>query len=133
MQARTRQLFAGACVLTLIGAMAVFGLQPEKNFRSDQVALAEGIAHLAAIAVQNARLFEEVRWRAEESQALIRTARSVTASLDLVTVLITQQALFQAQDVLAQAQLSRLQAVVSLFQALGGGWQKPAKDGPRGR
>jgi outer membrane protein TolC len=51
-------------------------------------------------------------------------------TVDLITVLITQQALFQAQDVLAQAQLSRLQAVVSLFQALGGGWQKPAKDGP---
>jgi vitamin B12 transporter len=36
-----------------------------------------------AIAVKNADLFEEVRSRAEESQALIRTARSVTASLDL--------------------------------------------------
>ena len=37
----------------------------------------------------------------------------------------TQQTLFQAQDLLAQAQFDRLQAVVSLFQALGGGWQKP--------
>lgn len=44
---------------------------------------------------------------------------------DLVTVLITQQALFQAQETLANVRLSRLQAMVSLFQALGGGW--PAK------
>src|SRR3990172_9482985 len=74
--------------------MALFGLRSERKFRGDEVVLAEGIARLAAIAVQNARLFDEVRWRAEESQALIRTARSVTASLDLVTVLslIAEQA-----------------------------------------
>jgi NodT family efflux transporter outer membrane factor (OMF) lipoprotein len=43
-------------------------------------------------------------------------------TVDLVTVLQTQQTLYQAQDVLSQAQLARLQAVVSLYQALGGGW-----------
>jgi outer membrane protein TolC len=49
-------------------------------------------------------------------------------TIDLVTLLNTQQTLFQAQDVLAQAQLDRLTAVVTLFQALGGGWQKPPKE-----
>lgn len=43
-------------------------------------------------------------------------------TVDLVTVLSTQQTLYQAQDALAQARLLRLQAVVSLYQALGGGW-----------
>jgi multidrug efflux system outer membrane protein len=43
-------------------------------------------------------------------------------TIDLVTVLQTQQSLYQAQDTLFQAQLARLQAVVSLYQALGGGW-----------
>ena len=43
-------------------------------------------------------------------------------TVDLVTVLQTQQTLFQAQDLLAQVRLARLQAVVSLYQALGGGW-----------
>ena len=42
---------------------------------------------------------------------------------DIVTVLNTQLTLFQAEDVLAQAQLSRLLAIVSLYQALGGGWE----------
>ena len=41
---------------------------------------------------------------------------------NLVTVLNTQQTLYQAQDALAQARLARLQAIVSLYQALGGGW-----------
>ena len=43
-------------------------------------------------------------------------------TVDLVTVLLTQQTLYQAQDVLAQARLAHAQAIVSLYQALGGGW-----------
>jgi NodT family efflux transporter outer membrane factor (OMF) lipoprotein len=43
-------------------------------------------------------------------------------TIDLVTLLNTQQTLFQAQDVLAQVRFARFQAIVSLFQALGGGW-----------
>lgn len=42
---------------------------------------------------------------------------------DIVIVLNTQLTLFQAEDTLSQAQLARLQAFVSLFQALGGGWE----------
>jgi multidrug efflux system outer membrane protein len=42
---------------------------------------------------------------------------------DIVTVLNVQVTLFQAEDALVQAQLARLQAIVSLYQALGGGWE----------
>lgn len=42
---------------------------------------------------------------------------------DIVTVLNVQLTLFQAEDVLVQAQLARLLAIVSLYQALGGGWE----------
>ncbi|GEC16193.1 efflux transporter outer membrane subunit [Nitrobacter winogradskyi] len=42
---------------------------------------------------------------------------------DIIIVLNTQLTLFQAEDVLSQAQLARLQAIVSLYQALGGGWE----------
>ena len=41
---------------------------------------------------------------------------------DLLTVLNTEQMLFSAQDTLAQIRLARLQAVVGLYRALGGGW-----------
>jgi outer membrane protein TolC len=43
-------------------------------------------------------------------------------TVDLVTVLQTQQTLFQADDALVQARLAHVQAIVSLYQALGGGW-----------
>jgi multidrug efflux system outer membrane protein len=42
---------------------------------------------------------------------------------DIVTVLNTQLTLFQAEDVLWQAQLAQLLAFVSMYQALGGGWE----------
>jgi len=41
---------------------------------------------------------------------------------DLLAVLQTQQTLFSAQDTLVQVKLARLQADVSLYRALGGGW-----------
>jgi outer membrane protein, multidrug efflux system len=44
-------------------------------------------------------------------------------TVDIVTVLNVQQTLFQAEDALWQAQLARLLAIVSLYQALGGGWE----------
>jgi multidrug efflux system outer membrane protein len=43
-------------------------------------------------------------------------------TLDLVTVLQTQQTLYQAEDLMVQAQLAHVQAILSLYQALGGGW-----------
>jgi NodT family efflux transporter outer membrane factor (OMF) lipoprotein len=52
----------------------------------------------------------------------ISETRLREGTVDLVTVLNTQQTLYQAVDALVQARLARLQAIVSLFQALGGGW-----------
>jgi outer membrane protein TolC len=60
----------------------------------------------------------------------IAETRLRAGAVDLVTVLNTQQTLFQAEDTLAQARLARLQAFVSLYQALGGGWQKPPEGPP---
>jgi outer membrane protein, multidrug efflux system len=41
---------------------------------------------------------------------------------ELLTVLQAQQTLFAAEDQLAQIKLARMQAVIHLFEALGGGW-----------
>ncbi len=48
-------------------------------------------------------------------------------TVNLVTLLQTEQTLFQAESSLVQAQLNRLLAAVSLFQALGGGWSPEDK------
>ena len=56
--------------------------------------------------------------------------RLLAGTTDTTTVLNTQQTLFTAEDSLALARLARLQAVVSLYQALGGGWALTAVEGP---
>ena len=45
-------------------------------------------------------------------------------TINVLTLLNTETALFSARDALAQAKFAHLQAVVSLYQALGGGWQE---------
>jgi NodT family efflux transporter outer membrane factor (OMF) lipoprotein len=46
-------------------------------------------------------------------------------TIDLVTLLQTQQTLFTAEDLLIVDRLARFQAILSLFQALGGSWLPP--------
>ena len=67
-------------------------------------------------------------------QVVVNTARQAfqiaetrlrEGTVDLVTVLQTQQTLFTADNNLVVARLARLQAVLSLFQALGGSWLPP--------
>jgi outer membrane protein, multidrug efflux system len=59
----------------------------------------------------------------------IAETRLREGTVDLTTVLIIQQALFQAQDTQVVVRLARLQAVLSLYQALGGSWMPPAQNG----
>jgi NodT family efflux transporter outer membrane factor (OMF) lipoprotein len=50
-------------------------------------------------------------------------ARYRAGAVDLLTVLDSQRTLFSARDQLAQVKSARLQGVVSLYRALGGGWR----------
>jgi NodT family efflux transporter outer membrane factor (OMF) lipoprotein len=60
----------------------------------------------------------------------ISESRLREGTLDLVTLLNTQETLFANEDTLAQVRLARLLGIVSLFQALGGGWP-PQVNGDR--
>jgi NodT family efflux transporter outer membrane factor (OMF) lipoprotein len=82
--------------------------------------------------VDNALVAAEVSQRQEASQQEIvaNATRSLTltearyraGSDDLLSLLDAQRSLFQAQDSLVQQRLSRLNAAVDLYKALGGGW-----------
>jgi NodT family efflux transporter outer membrane factor (OMF) lipoprotein len=85
----------------------------------------------ALVAVQQSAKFERLQRdvvTASRKAFDISETRLNEGTIDLVTLLNTQQTLFQAQDALSVARFNRLVAVVSLFQALGGGWQKPKPD-----
>ena len=93
-------------------------------------AIVNGFADVerALIAVQQRAARERLQREVVRSSRMafdLSEKRLQEGTIDLVTLLQTQQTLFTAQDVLAQAQFDRLTAAVSLFQALGGGWQKP--------
>lgn len=70
------------------------------------------------------------RWQAEERtrarQAFELAERRYRAGAESwLTVLEAQRSLFQAEDAAVQVRLAQLQASVSLYKALGGGWQPP--------
>jgi NodT family efflux transporter outer membrane factor (OMF) lipoprotein len=100
------------------------------QFYRQSVVNAFGDVERALIALQQSARREQLQREVVRSSRLafeISETRLREGAVDLVTVLNTQQALFQADDAQAQARLARLQAVVSLFQALGGGWPVPPK------
>ncbi|QXI18978.1 efflux transporter outer membrane subunit [Pseudomonas hamedanensis] len=73
-------------------------------------------------------LDEQRQWQSEElNQAQvafnIAQSRYQAGAEDLLTVLETQRTLYAAQDQNVQLRLSRLQASIALYKALGGGWQ----------
>lgn len=73
-------------------------------------------------------LDEQRQWQSEElTQAQtafnIAQSRYQAGAEDLLTVLETQRTLYAAQDLNVQLRLSRLQASIALYKALGGSWQ----------
>ena len=66
----------------------------------------------------------------EEARRAYRFAQMQmrAGTINVLTLLNTETALFTAEDALAQAKYAHLQSLVALYQALGGGWQQ--KDEP---
>jgi NodT family efflux transporter outer membrane factor (OMF) lipoprotein len=68
--------------------------------------------------------------RQADAVAKARRAYEITqrqfhiGTINILTVLNTEAALFTAEDTLVQVKYAHLAALVSLFNALGGGWQK---------
>jgi multidrug efflux system outer membrane protein len=71
-------------------------------------------------------LTEEVRASAEAFRIAELQYREGT--IDILSLLTTQQTLFNAEDALVQTKLARLEADVSVYRSLGGGWTQQAAD-----
>jgi NodT family efflux transporter outer membrane factor (OMF) lipoprotein len=56
----------------------------------------------------------------------IARAQMQAGTVDVTTVLQAETTLFSAQDLLVQVRLSRFQALLSLYKAMGGGWIAPS-------
>jgi NodT family efflux transporter outer membrane factor (OMF) lipoprotein len=78
------------------------------------------LGQVASLADQERLVSEQVKNAAEAFRISELQYREGVA--DLLAVLQAQQTLFTSQDQLTQIKLARLQAGVSLYRALGGGW-----------
>jgi NodT family efflux transporter outer membrane factor (OMF) lipoprotein len=91
-------------------------------------AIINGFADVEKSLSSITRLNQQREWQAEELQQAqtafqIAESRYQAGAEDLLTVLETQRTLYAAQDAHVQLRLSRLQASIGLYKALGGGWQ----------
>ncbi len=123
----TQPIFDGG---TLLGQLEQQKGKQEELLQTYRKAVLSGFQDVdnALVAVQQqTELVRLDRVVVEASRRAFNVAetRFQAGTVDLVVVLQTEQTLFQAVDALALAQLSRLQAIVSLYQALGGGWPPP--------
>ncbi len=103
-----------------------------ENYRRAILAAFADVENALVATSRNAQqeaLQGQVRGEAREALRLAEVRYRAGAD-DLLVVLDAQRTLFAAQDQLAQARRARLQAAVSTYRALGGGWTLP-KDAPR--
>lgn len=129
----TQPIFDGGRLLGVLETDQGRQLELLQNYRK-AVINAFADVERALIAVQQQTLRERLQAEAvrfSREAFDISEQRLREGTLDLVTLLNTQQTLFVNQDTLVQVRLARLLAVVSLYQALGGGWpprigEKPA-------
>ncbi|MCZ7543788.1 MAG: GAF domain-containing protein [Anaerolineae bacterium] len=70
----------------VIGAISVHSYAPNA-YNNDQLTLLNGVAHQAAIAIENARLFEETRQHAAQLSTSNEIGRAISSLLDIEGVL----------------------------------------------
>lgn len=125
---------AASATQTIFDGGKISGTVEQKRARFEELAQTYRKAVASAFSdVENALIAAEQATREVEAQqvseATARRAFEIAQEqlragiVDITTVLNTQKTLFSTQDSLAQARLTRLQAMVGLYKALGGGWQ----------
>jgi len=71
----------------VIGAMAIGTSDPYKHFKQNEIDLFFNFAHQAAIAIGNARLYEDSLWKIKQLTVLHEMGKALSSTLDLDEVL----------------------------------------------
>jgi NodT family efflux transporter outer membrane factor (OMF) lipoprotein len=120
----TQPIFEGG---TLLGQLDLQKGTREELLQDYRMAVISAFTDVekALVAIQQTTLQEQLQ---RASVAESRRAYDLSldklrqGTIDQTTLLTIEQTLFTQEDVLAQVRFARLEAYVSLFQALGGGW-----------
>jgi GAF domain-containing protein len=71
----------------VIGVIHVESNDPGKNWMDDEVTLVEAVAERAALAMENARLFQDARRRAAKEQAISKATARISGALNIENIL----------------------------------------------
>ena len=120
----TQPIFQGGLLLGQLDLQKGMREELLQDYRKSVISAFTDVER-ALVAVQ-----QTTRQEALQRQAVAEARKAFDLSeqrlrggtIDLTTVIQIEQTLFQQEDALAQVRFARLQAIVSLFQALGGGW-----------
>lgn len=120
----TQTIFDGGA---LRGRVALSEAQAEELVVAYRRAIVSALTDVedALVALRETTEQEALRTEAENRAsraAGIAESQLRAGTINLITLLNTQQTLYTARNTLVSARLQRLQAAVGLFRALGGGW-----------
>jgi outer membrane protein, multidrug efflux system len=120
----TQPIFDGGVLLGTFEQQK--GLQVQ-NLQAYRKAILNGFSNVeqSLIAVEQTtaqELIQENVVKASRRAFMLSEEQMKQGTVNMVTLLQVEQTLFTAEDQLAQVRLARFQAIVGLFQALGGGW-----------
>jgi outer membrane protein, multidrug efflux system len=120
----TQPLFDGGLLLGQFEQQKGLQAQLLQAYRKSVIAAFANVEQ-ALIAVEQTTAQERIQQNVVKSsrRAFVLSEQQMNSgTVNMVTLLQVEQTLFTAEDQLAVVQLARLLAIVSLFQALGGGW-----------
>jgi multidrug efflux system outer membrane protein len=120
----TQPIFDGGNLLGQLELAQGKQLQALQTYRKAVISAFSDVEQ-ALVALQQETIRERLQAevvRTSKQAFDISEQRLREGTLDLVTLIQTQQTLFTAEDLLSQIRLARFLAVISLYQALGGGW-----------
>ena len=120
----TQPIFDGGVLLGTFEQQK--GLQVQ-NLQAYRKAILNGFSNVeqSLIAVEQTTAQERIQEnvvKASRRAFMLSEEQMKQGTVNMVTLLQVEQTLFTAEDQLAQVRLARFQAIVGLFQALGGGW-----------
>jgi outer membrane protein, multidrug efflux system len=120
----TQPIFQGGLLLGQLDLQKGAREELLQDYRKAVIAGFTDVEKALVAVAQTARQEALQRQAVAESRKAFELSeeRLRAGTIDLTTVIQTEQTFFQQEDALAQVRFARLQAIVSLFQALGGGW-----------